>query len=90
MEDLNPFPFVLMYIFLVLQELIINEILVMRENKHPNIVNYVDSYHVGEELWVRHVSFQASSYKLRCALSNQVNIDQFCLVRRGATLIKPT
>ena len=34
------------------QELIINEILVMRENKHPNIVNYVDSYLVGEELWV--------------------------------------
>ena len=24
----------------------------MRENKHPNIVNYVDSYLVGEELWV--------------------------------------
>lgn len=24
----------------------------MRENKHANIVNYVDSYLVGEELWV--------------------------------------
>ncbi|CAB3987207.1 serine threonine- kinase PAK 3-like isoform X1 [Paramuricea clavata] len=34
------------------KELIINEILVMRENKHANIVNYVDSYLVGEELWV--------------------------------------
>ncbi|XP_041436850.1 uncharacterized protein LOC398782 isoform X2 [Xenopus laevis] len=34
------------------KELIINEILVMRENKHPNIVNYLDSYLVGEELWV--------------------------------------
>lgn len=34
------------------KELIINEILVMRENKHPNIVNYVDSYLVSEELWV--------------------------------------
>ncbi|XP_065643922.1 serine/threonine-protein kinase PAK 3 isoform X2 [Hydra vulgaris] len=34
------------------KELIINEILVMRENKHPNIVNYVDSYLVGDELWV--------------------------------------
>ncbi|XP_065177999.1 serine/threonine-protein kinase PAK 2-like [Sycon ciliatum] len=33
-------------------ELIINEILVMREHKHPNIVNYVDSFLVGEELWV--------------------------------------
>ncbi|XP_015794281.1 serine/threonine-protein kinase PAK 3 isoform X1 [Tetranychus urticae] len=34
------------------QELIINEILVMKENKHPNIVNYLDSYLVGDELWV--------------------------------------
>lgn len=35
------------------KELIINEILVMRENKHQNVVNYLDSYLVGEELWVR-------------------------------------
>ncbi|XP_038617846.1 serine/threonine-protein kinase PAK 1 [Tachyglossus aculeatus] len=34
------------------KELIINEILVMRENKNPNIVNYLNSYLVGEELWV--------------------------------------
>lgn len=34
------------------KELIINEILVMRENKHPNVVNYLDSYIVGDELWV--------------------------------------
>ncbi|XP_077988310.1 serine/threonine-protein kinase PAK 3-like [Glandiceps talaboti] len=34
------------------KELIINEILVMRENKHANVVNYLDSYLVGEELWV--------------------------------------
>ena len=35
------------------QELIINEIMVMKEIKHPNIVNYVDSFLVGEsELWV--------------------------------------
>uniref|UniRef100_A0A915E9F3 non-specific serine/threonine protein kinase n=1 Tax=Ditylenchus dipsaci TaxID=166011 RepID=A0A915E9F3_9BILA len=34
------------------KELIINEILVMRENKHPNIVNYLDSYLVGEDLMV--------------------------------------
>lgn len=43
------------------KELIINEILVMRENKHHNVVNYLDSYLVGEELWVsccyqKHVS----------------------------------
>ncbi|XP_076046738.1 serine/threonine-protein kinase PAK 3-like protein isoform X2 [Oratosquilla oratoria] len=34
------------------KELIINEILVMKENKHPNVVNYLDSYLVSEELWV--------------------------------------
>ncbi|XP_041482798.1 serine/threonine-protein kinase PAK 3-like isoform X2 [Lytechinus variegatus] len=34
------------------KELIINEILVMRENKHLNIVNYLDSYLVADELWV--------------------------------------
>ena len=26
------------------KELIINEIIVMRENKHNNIVNYIDAY----------------------------------------------
>ncbi|CAG0918190.1 unnamed protein product [Notodromas monacha] len=34
------------------KELIINEIIVMKHNKHPNVVNYLDSYLVGEELWV--------------------------------------
>ena len=35
------------------KELIINEIIVMREHKHHNIVNYLDSYLKNEELWVR-------------------------------------
>jgi len=34
------------------KELIINEILVMREHQNPNIVNFLDSYLVAEELWV--------------------------------------
>lgn len=34
------------------KELIINEILVMRESQHDNIVNYVDSYLVSMQLWV--------------------------------------
>ena len=41
---------------LLVQELIINEIIVMKENKHRNVVNYLDSYLVGEsELWVCHL-----------------------------------
>lgn len=37
------------------KELIVNEIFVMKANKHKNVVNYLDSYLVGEdsgELWV--------------------------------------
>lgn len=34
------------------KDLIINEIIVMREANHPNIVNFIDSYLVKDELWV--------------------------------------
>ncbi|KAM9227041.1 LOW QUALITY PROTEIN: serine/threonine-protein kinase PAK 3-like [Leptosomus discolor] len=34
------------------KEVFLDEILIMRENKNPNIVNYLDSYLVGDELWV--------------------------------------
>ncbi|KAI8372830.1 kinase-like domain-containing protein [Radiomyces spectabilis] len=34
------------------KELIINEILVMREARHKNIVNFIDSFLVNGELWV--------------------------------------
>jgi len=34
------------------KELIVNEILVMRDNKHPNIVNYINSFLVEGDLWV--------------------------------------
>jgi len=35
------------------KELIINEIIVMRDNQNANVVNYLDSYLVNEDLWVR-------------------------------------
>jgi p21-activated kinase 1 len=34
------------------KDLIVNEILVMRESRHKNIVNFMDSYLVGGDLWV--------------------------------------
>ena len=34
------------------KDLIINEIIVMKESSHPNIVNFIDSYLVNGELWV--------------------------------------
>ncbi|KAG0172394.1 signal transducing kinase of the PAK [Apophysomyces sp. BC1034] len=34
------------------KELIINEIMVMKESQHPNIVNYIDSYLWKGDLWV--------------------------------------
>ena len=40
------------------KELIINEIIVMREHKHHNIVNYLDSYLKNEELWVSKLFFK--------------------------------
>ena len=49
------------------KELIINEILVMRENQNPNIVNYLDSYLVLEELWVGFsILFIPVSKKIMC------------------------
>jgi p21-activated kinase 1 len=34
------------------KDLIINEIIVMKESSHPNIVNFIDSFLVVGELWV--------------------------------------
>ena len=34
------------------KDLIINEIIVMKESKHKNIVNFMDSYLIRGDLWV--------------------------------------
>ncbi|KAI8621089.1 kinase-like domain-containing protein [Chytriomyces sp. MP71] len=34
------------------KELLVNEILIMRDSSHPNIVNYLDSFLIKEDLWL--------------------------------------
>ncbi|NWW59193.1 STE20 kinase, partial [Ifrita kowaldi] len=34
------------------KELVVSEIQIMKANRHPNIVNYIDSYLVDEDLWL--------------------------------------
>ena len=34
------------------KELLVNEIIVMKDSQHPNIVNYRDSFLRGGDLWV--------------------------------------
>ncbi|KAJ3213227.1 Protein kinase [Clydaea vesicula] len=34
------------------KDFIINEIIIMKENQHPNLVNYLDSFVVNKDLWV--------------------------------------
>ncbi|XP_054253613.1 serine/threonine-protein kinase PAK 3-like [Indicator indicator] len=34
------------------ERVLMNEILIVREHKNPNIVNYLDSYVVGDEIWL--------------------------------------
>lgn len=36
----------------VKKDVILNEITIMKESHHPNIVNYVDSYILEGTLWV--------------------------------------
>lgn len=58
------------------KELIINEILVMKENKHPNVVNYLDSYLVNEDLWVSPEKYMVVCL-LRCLLILLASIHSF-------------
>lgn len=41
----------------VKKDILINEILVMKESKHPSIVNYIDSHLLEGVLWVNLLFF---------------------------------
>lgn len=75
LNNYSAFPTWLIDSLFLFQELIINEILVMRENKHANIVNYVDSYLVVEELWVRRDKL------LVCDTKHRFNNVPYCIKR---------
>jgi serine/threonine protein kinase len=55
------------------KELIINEIIVMRDNQNANVVNYLDSFLVNEELWVSAIntinSFMVINRKITTCVS---------------------
>lgn len=55
------------------KELIINEILVMRENKHNNVVNYLDSYLVNEVPYILHYFLALHFFPTRIVIVNMVS-----------------
>ncbi|NXU64039.1 PAK3 kinase, partial [Horornis vulcanius] len=36
----------------VKKQITVNELTIMKKNRNPNLVNYLDSYLVGEQLWL--------------------------------------
>lgn len=48
------------------KEMIINEILVMKEFRQKNIVNYIDSFLIKNELWVKSKRNQNFDYCIGC------------------------
>ncbi|XP_076355213.1 serine/threonine-protein kinase Pak-like isoform X2 [Tachypleus tridentatus] len=54
------------------KELLITELSVLQEKKHPNIVNYLDSFIAGDELWI------IMEYLEVGCLTNVINETCFC------------
>lgn len=56
------------------KELIINEILTMKEYRHQNIVNFVDTYIVGNKLWIIMEYMEGGSL---------TDVVQYCILSEG-------
>ncbi|RKO94960.1 Pkinase-domain-containing protein, partial [Caulochytrium protostelioides] len=63
------------------KELIINEILVMRESRHKNIVNFIDSFLYGNDLWVV-MEYMEGGSLTDCVTSNFMTESQIATVCR--------
>jgi len=72
------------------KDLIINEILVMRDSRHKNVVNFMDSHLVKGDLWVVMeymeggsltdvVTFNMMSEPQIAAVCREVRLSSFCL-----------
>ena len=70
------------------KELIVNEIMVMKESRHPNIVNFLNSYLVrGNELWVV-MEFMEGGALTDIIENNTLEEDQIaCISNEVATLV---
>jgi len=69
------------------KELIVNEIMVMKESRHPNIVNFLNSYLVrGNELWVV-MEFMEGGALTDIIESNTLEEDQIACISNEVRII---
>ena len=69
------------------KELIVNEIMVMKESRHPNIVNFLNSYLVrGNELWVV-MEFMEGGALTDIIESNTLEEDQIACISNEVCII---
>ena len=70
------------------KELIVNEILVMKESQHPNIVNFLESYLVkGNELWVV-MEYMEGGALTDVIENNQLEEDQIASICLEVSIIR--
>ncbi|KAF8635037.1 hypothetical protein AX15_000575 [Amanita polypyramis BW_CC] len=63
------------------KELVINEVLVMRSVRHPNIVSYIDSFLYGGDLWIA-MEYMEGSSLTDVVMANSMTEGQIAAVSR--------